>query len=97
MNNDATEEPSAERDNALAIAKLEGELCGELKAIRAENEAMESRIEARLTEELGRLREDAAKRDKETAQRETRLILAVAAMIALAVTILGLLIGWPTA
>ncbi|MCY4151557.1 MAG: hypothetical protein OXE94_04900 [Aestuariivita sp.] len=54
---------------------------------------MESRIEVRLTEELGCLREDATKRDKETAQRETRLILVVAGMIGLAVTILGLWLG----
>ncbi len=67
-----------ERDNALAIAKQEGEM----KAIRAENEAMESRIDAGLA----KLREDIAK-------RETRLILAMAGMLGLAVAILGLWLG----
>ncbi len=67
-----------ERDNALAIAELRGEL----KAIRAENEAMESRIDA----SLARLQEEMAKRD-------TRLILAIAGMIGLAVAILGFWLG----
>ena len=67
-----------ERDNALAIAELRGEL----KAIRAGNEAMESRIDA----SLARLQEEMAKRD-------TRLILAIAGMIGLAVAILGLWLG----
>ena len=38
-----------ERNNTLSIAKLEGEM----KAIRAENEAMESRIDVRLAENKG--------------------------------------------
>ncbi len=71
-----------EHDNALAIAKLEGELRGELKAIRSENDAMESRIDA----SLARLHEEMAK-------RETRLLLAIAGMIGLAVAILGLWLG----
>ena len=39
---------------------------------------------------IDRLRADMERRDKEAAQRETRLILAIAGMIGIAVTILGL-------
>ena len=45
---------------------------------------MESRIDARLAG----MEADMAKRDVEAAQRETRLILAMAGMIGLAVAIL---------
>ncbi|MCY4153248.1 MAG: hypothetical protein OXE94_13580 [Aestuariivita sp.] len=53
MNAELNDEPDAERENALAIARLEGELRGELKTIRAEYEAMESRIDASLAENKG--------------------------------------------
>ena len=74
-----------ERDNAMAIAELRGEI----KAIGARNEAMESRIDASLAENKGamdRLRADMAK-------RETRLILVMAGMLSLAVAVLGLWLG----
>ncbi|MCY4151003.1 MAG: hypothetical protein OXE94_02040 [Aestuariivita sp.] len=89
MNNDATEEPSAERDNALAIAELKGEFCGEIEAIKARNEAMESRIDAKLTDlqaEMATSREDAAK-------RETRLLLSIAVMITLGVSVMSLAVA----
>ena len=57
---------SEERDNALAIAGLRGDLV----AVRAETQAMESRIESRIDAGLARLAEDAARRDAEAAQRE---------------------------
>ncbi len=57
---------SEERDNALAIAELRGDLV----AVRAETQAMESRIESRIDAGLARLAEDAAKRDTEAAKRE---------------------------
>ena len=41
---------------------------------------------------MDRLRADMARRVAEAAKRETRLILAIAAMIALATTVLGLMI-----
>ena len=41
------------------------------------------------------LREDMAKRDAEAARRETRLLLAVAGLVSLAVVILGILIRLP--
>ena len=44
--------------------------------------------------EIGRLAEDAAKRDAEAAKRETRLVITVAGMLALAVAILGTLINF---
>ncbi len=72
---------SEERDNALAIAGLRGDLV----AVRAETQAMESRIESRIDAGLARLAEDAAK-------RETRLILTMIGLIVGAVTILGILI-----
>ncbi len=79
---------SEERDNALAIAGLRGDLV----AVRAETQAMESRIESRIDAGLARIAEDAAKRDTEAAKRETRLILTMIGLIVGAVTILGLLI-----
>ncbi|MCY4288353.1 MAG: hypothetical protein OXC63_07165 [Aestuariivita sp.] len=93
MNNDAAEELSEERDNALAIAKLEGEL----KAIRAENDAMASRIDTKLTElggaidkQQAELLAEIAKRDKETAQRDKdNLRWSVGLAIACTTIILG--------
>ncbi len=93
---------SEERDNAMAIAGLRGDLV----AVRAETQAMESRIDAslaRLAEDaarreagyrtdVARIAEDAAKRDTEAAKRETRLILMMIGLIVGAVTILGILI-----
>ncbi len=78
---------TAEHDNALAIAELKGELRGEIVAIKARNEAMESRIDTRLEENKGamdRLRADMA-------QRETRLIFAMIAIVGVGLTIFGFL------
>lgn len=58
----------------MAIAELKGDL----KAIRAENEAMESRIDASLAQ----LREDISK-------REIRLIFAMIAIVGIGLTIFG--------
>ena len=86
-----------ERDNALAIAKLEGELRGGLKAVKAEYEAMESRIDA----SLARMHEDAARREAQS-QRWTigfgiaQIAITIAA-VGGGIAILGLLIGLPPA
>jgi len=84
-----------EQKNAIAIAELKGEM----KAIRAEMNAMESRIDASLAKNesaMDRLRADMERRDKEAAQRETRLILAVALIIGIGLTIFGFLTAPPT-
>ncbi len=75
---------SEEQDNALAIARLDGDRA----AVRAEMQAMESRIDASLAQ----LREDMAKLATEAAKRETRLLLSVAAIIGLGIAILGFMI-----
>ncbi len=77
-----------EQKNAIAIAEIKGEM----KAIRAEYEAMESRIDSSLTQ----MRADMEKRDKEAANRETRLILAVALIVGIGLTIFGFLTTPPT-
>jgi len=66
----------SETENALAIPEVKGPT----KAKRAENDAMESRIDASLAQ----MREDMAK-------RETRLILAVAVIVGVGLTIFGFL------
>ncbi len=92
-------------DLARQIARLEGEIT----AVRAENGAMESRIESRLETGLALLREDmakwetaavkreteAVKRETDAVKREKQQLLAIAGLIALATTILGILIGLP--
>ena len=75
---------SEEQDNALAIARLDGDRA----AVRAEMQAMESRIDTSLAQ----LREDMAKLATEAAKRETRLLLSVAAIIGLGIAILGFII-----
>ena len=75
---------SDERDNAMEIARLQGDN----QAIRAEMQAMESRIEA----SLGRMERKIAERDAEAAKRETRLLLAVAGLIAAGIAILSFMI-----
>ncbi|MCY4288563.1 MAG: hypothetical protein OXC63_08220 [Aestuariivita sp.] len=70
-----------EHDNALAIAEMRGEM----KAIRAENEAMESRIDAKLAD----LRTDMATNREDAAKRETRLILAMAVIVGVGLAIFG--------
>ncbi|MCY4151247.1 MAG: hypothetical protein OXE94_03290 [Aestuariivita sp.] len=67
-----------ERDNALAIADLKGQIT-----------ALEERMETKQAE----YRTDISRLAEQSAQRETRLILAIAGMLALAVTILGLWLG----
>ena len=65
------------------LARLEGEMAA---------------VEARQPEyrtDIARLAEDMAKRDTEAAKRETRLLLAVAGMVSLAVIVLGLLMRLP--
>ncbi len=74
-------------DLARQIVRLEGEL----KTSRAENNTMESRIDARLAG----MEADMAKRETEAVKREKQQLLAIAALIALATTILGVLIGLP--
>ena len=52
-------------------------------------------MQAEYRTDIARLAEDMAKRDAEAAKRETRMLLAVAVMIGLAVAILGFLIRSP--
>jgi len=67
--------------DTIVIAELKGKLEGDLKVARTENEAMKKLIDAGLAQ----LREDAVKRETESARRETRLIPAMAGMIAIAI------------
>ncbi|MCY4006655.1 MAG: hypothetical protein OXE84_07520 [Rhodobacteraceae bacterium] len=62
-----------ETENALAIAELRGRL----DAQRAENEAMESRIDARLAS----LQADLAKRDKDNQRWTITLVLGCTALV----------------
>lgn len=50
-------------------------------------------MQAEYKTDIARLAEDMAKRDAEAARRETRLLLSTAGLLAVAVTILGILIG----
>ena len=50
-------------------------------------------MQAEYKTDIARLAEDMAKRDAEAARRETRLLLSMAGLLAVAVAILGLLIG----
>ncbi len=73
-------------------------LDGGIKTSRAENDAMESRIEARLAgmqAHMADWKADMADWKADMAKRETRMLLAVAGMIGLAVAILGILISLP--
>ncbi len=74
-----------ETENALAIAELKGKLVAQ----RAENDAMESRIDARLAA----MQADMAKRETDAVKREKQQLLAIAGLIALATTILVLWLG----
>ena len=74
------------------------ELPERLARLGGEMAAVEARTEARQAEyrtDIARLAEDMAKRDTEAAKRETRLLLAVAGMVSLAVIVLGLLMRLP--
>ena len=62
-----------ETENALAIAELKGRL----DARRAENEAMESRIDARLAS----LQVDLAKRDRDNQRWTITLVLGCTALV----------------
>ena len=62
-----------ETENALAIAELKGRL----DARRAENEAMESRIDARLAS----LQADLAKRDRDNQRWTIALVLGCTALV----------------
>ena len=50
-------------------------------------------MQAEYKTDIARLAEDMAKRDAEATRRETRLLLSMAGLLAVAVAILGLLIG----
>ncbi len=75
---------SEEQDNALAIARLEGDRA----AVRAEMQAMEARIDASLE----RLEKEIAKQASEVSKRETRLLLSVTAITGLGIAILGFIL-----
>ncbi len=94
-----------DHETEIAIAELKGEL----KASRAENEAMESRIDARLAgvdASLALMREDAARRDADAAKRDKdnqrwivgfgiAQVVLTAAVLAAGFAFLGILIGLP--
>ncbi|MCY4302403.1 MAG: hypothetical protein OXC68_11820 [Aestuariivita sp.] len=76
-----------EQKNAIAIAELKGDIT----AIRAEMDAMESRINASLAKNesaMDRLRADMERRDKENQRWIVGLFIAT-------IVILGILIRWP--
>ncbi|MCY4153352.1 MAG: hypothetical protein OXE94_14115 [Aestuariivita sp.] len=77
-----------ERDNAMAIAKLEGE-------VKALEERMETK-QAEYRTDISHLAEKMAERDKEAAQRETRLILAIAVIVGVGLAIFGFLTAPPS-
>ncbi len=80
-----------ERDSALAIASLNGELT----LIRSENETMESRIDTSLAQNKGamdRLLADMASHREDATKRETRLILVMVVLMGLAVAIFNFII-----
>ena len=52
-------------------------------------------MRAEYKTDIARLTEDNAKLDAEAARRQTRLIVAIAGLLAFAVAVLGLLIRWP--
>lgn len=78
---------SEERGNALAIAELKGDRA----AVRAEMEAMQSRIDAGFVQ----LREDMAKRDENIARRDKDNLRWQIGLWIATVVILGILVRWP--
>ncbi len=50
-----------------------------------------SLLAEKMSENIGRIEKDAAQRDKEAAQRETRLIFAMIAVVGIGLTIFGFL------
>ena len=75
---------SEEQNNALSIARFQGALDGELKAVRAEMEGTKSKID----ESLSLLRADMAKRD-------LWIILTIIGVFVAGFTVLGILISLP--
>lgn len=75
---------SEEQNNSLAIARLQGALDGELKAVRAEMESTQSKID----ESLSLIRADMAKRD-------LWIILTIIGVVVAGFTVLGILISLP--
>ena len=75
---------SEEQNNSLAIARLQGALDGELRAVRAEMESTQSKID----ESLSLLRADMAKRD-------LWIILTIIGVVVAGFTVLGILISLP--
>ena len=61
-----------------------------MKTMQAEYAGTLDRFRAETTSALDRLRADMASRETEGAKRETRMLLAMAGMITLAVAVLGL-------
>ena len=80
-----------ERRNAIAIAEIKGNMT----AMRAENDAMESRIDASLAKmraDMASFREDAERRDRENRRWVVGLVLGAAVLV---IAVLGILIRWP--
>ncbi len=83
-----------EHDNALAIAKLKGQITAleeRMETKQAEYRTDISLLAEKMSENIGRIEKDAAQRDKEAAQRETRLIFAMIAVVGIGLTIFGFL------
>jgi len=74
------------------------ELAHRIELLKKDFDVLKADIAAKLDENKGamdRLRADMAKNNEDVAKRETRLILTMGGMIAIAVAILGILIRWP--
>ncbi len=77
-----------EEDNALAIAKLEGDRRGEIRV-----------LEERMETKQAKYRTDIARLAEQSSQQETRLLLSIAVMITLGVSVMILTVTlialWP--
>ena len=70
-----------------------------VRALELGHARMEERMNTQQAEyrtDIARLAEDIAKRDTEAAKRETRLLLAVVGVMIAGVTLIGVLIHWPS-
>ena len=69
-----------------------------MNTLKAENTSAQERLNATLEgfrTDQAQLREDMAKRETDAVKREKQQLLAIAGLIAIATTILGILIGLP--
>ena len=95
------ETASYTHDPALKFAVLEGRMNthqakyeGALERFRASNAGALERLRTDIARRDGNLRTDISRRDEEFARRETRIVLAVVGMIALATAVVGTLLAF---